>query len=59
MTITLNTNYPFENIKPWDKITVLNAWIDIFDKVVNKISYKPDQCVLTIDKTDTLWNVIE
>ena len=20
---------------------------------------KPDQCVLTIDKTDTLWNVIE
>lgn len=59
MTITLNTNFPFENIKPWDKITVLNAWIDIFDKVVNKISYKPDQCVLTIDKTDTLWNVIE
>lgn len=59
MTITLNTEYPFENIKPWDTITVLNAWIDIFDKVVNKISYKPDQCVLTIDKTDTLWNVIE
>lgn len=59
MTITVNKNFPFENIKPWDKITVLNAWIDIFDKVVNKISYKPDQCVLTIDKTDTLWNVIE
>lgn len=59
MSITLNKNYPFEEIKPWDTITVLNAWITIANKVVNKISYKPDQCVLTIDKTDTLWNVIE
>jgi len=59
MTITLNTNFPFENINPWDKITVLNAWIDITDKVINKISYKPDQCVLTIAKTDTLRSVLE
>ena len=58
MSITVNTNYPFEDIKPWDKITVLNAWIEIVDKVVNKVSYKPDRCVLTIDKTDTLWWVI-
>ena len=59
MTITLNTNFPFENIKPWDTITVLNTWLDISNKVINKISYKPDKCVLEIDKTDTLWNVIE
>ena len=59
MTIKLNTNFPFENIKPWDTITVLNAWIDISDKVINKISYKPDQCVLEIEPSDTLWNVIE
>lgn len=59
MSITLNTNYPFEEIKPWDTISVLNAWITLDNKVVNKISYKPDQCVLTIAKTDTLWNVIE
>ena len=59
MSITLNTNFPFEEINPWDTITVLNAWIEITNKVVNKVSYKPDQCVLTIDKTDTLRNVIE
>lgn len=58
MQIVLNTKYPFEDIKPWDKITVLNSEIEIVDKVVNKISYKPDQCVLTIDKTDTLRWVI-
>lgn len=57
--ITLNTNYPFENIKPWDTITILNAWIEIDNKVVNKISYKPDECVLTIAKTDTLRNVLD
>ena len=59
MQIILNTNFPFEDIKPWDSVTVLNSWIEIVNKVINKISYKPDQCVLTIDKTDTLWNVIE
>ena len=59
MSITLNTHFPFEDIQPWDSVTVLNAWIVIENKVVNKISYKPDQCVLTIDQTDTLWNVIE
>lgn len=59
MTIKLNTNFPFENIKPWDTINVLNTTLDISWKKINKISYKPDQCVLTIDKTDTLWNVID
>lgn len=59
MQIVLNTNIQFEDIQPWDSITILNAWIEIANKVINKISYKPDQCVLTIDKTDTLWNVIK
>lgn len=59
MSITLNTQFPFEDIKPWDTITVVNSEIEIKDKVVNKISYSPDKCVLTIDKTDTLRSVIE
>lgn len=58
MSITVNTNFPFEDIQPWDTVSVLNAWIDLDNKVVNRISYKPDQCVLTIDKSDTLRNVI-
>ena len=58
MSITLNTNFPFEDILPWDTVSILNAWIILDNKVVNKISYKPDQCVLTIDKSDTLWTVI-
>ena len=59
MSITLNTKTPFEDIQPWDTVSVLNAWIVLDNKVVNKISYKPDQCILTIDRSDTLWNVIE
>jgi len=59
ISIVLNTKYPFEDIKPGDKVTVLNSEIELKNKVVNKISYKPDQCVLTIDKTDTLRGVIE
>ena len=59
MTITLNSNYPFEDILPWDTITILNAWIEIDNKQINKIKYNPDKCVLTISKKDTLWNVIK
>lgn len=59
MSLTLNTHFPFEDIKPWDRITVLNAWIEITNKIVNRVSYKSDECVLTIDKTDTLRSVIE
>jgi hypothetical protein len=59
MSITVNKNFPFEDIKPWDSVTVLNAWISLENKVVNKITYQPDQCVLTIEKTDTLRNVLD
>ena len=59
MTIVLNSKYPFENIKPWDTITILNAPIEISDKTINKITYKSDECRLEIDKEDTLWSVIE
>lgn len=59
MTITVNTNFPFEDIMPWDTVTVLNSKKEIKNKIVNKISYTPDKCVLTIDETDTLWGVIE
>ena len=59
ISITLNTKFPFEDILPWDTVTVLNSEIEIKNKKVNKISYKPDKCVLTIDKTDTIRWVIE
>ena len=47
------------NIDARDTITILNAPIEISDKTINKITYKSDECRLEIDKTDTLWSVIE
>jgi len=59
ISITLNSNYDFETINPWDTITVVNTDLSIVNLPINKIQYSPDKCVLTIDKTDTLRNVIE
>ena len=57
--ITLNSNYNFEEIDPWDTISVVNTDLSIANLPINKIQYAPDKCVLTIDKIDTLRNVIE
>jgi len=58
--ITLNAEYPYEDIKPWDTITVLNTDLTTLSSlVINKIQYKTDQAVLTIDYEDTLWSVIK
>ena len=58
--IVLNSEYPYEDIKPWDKISVLNTDLTTLnDLVITKIQYKTDQCVITIDYEDTLWKVIK
>ena len=59
ITITLNANYNFEEIKPWDTISIVNTDLLIEFLPINKIQYSPDKCVLTIEKTDTLRNVIQ
>lgn len=58
--IVLNAEYPFEDIKPWDTISVLNTDLSTLSNlVITKIQYKVDQAVLTIDYEDTLWKVIK
>ena len=58
--IVLNDEYPFEDIKPWDLVTVLNTDLTTLQSlVINRIDYKTDQAVLTIDYHDTLWSVIK
>lgn len=58
--IVLNSDYAYEDIKPWDLITVLNTELTTLQNlVINKIQYKTDQCIITIDYEDTLWNVIK
>ena len=58
--IVLNAEYPFEDIKPWDTISVLNTDLSTLSNlVISKIQYKVDQAVLTIDYEDTLWKVIK
>ena len=58
--VVLNDLYPYEDIKPWDKISILNTDLSTLnDLVITKIQYKTDQCVITIDYEDTLWKVIK
>ena len=58
--LTLNAEYPYEDIKPWDTLTVLNTDLTTLqDLVINKIQYKTDQAIITIDYEDTLWKVIQ
>lgn len=57
--IILNGLYPYEDILPWDTVSVLNTDLSLNDLVINKIQYKTDQAVLTIDYEDTLWSVIK
>ncbi len=59
ISITVNTNYSFESINPWDTISVVNTDLSLVNLPINKIQYSPDKCVLTIDKMDTLRWVIE
>lgn len=57
--ITLNSLYPYEDIKPWDTISVINTELpNLRNLIINKIQYKTDQAIITIDYEDTLWKVI-
>lgn len=58
--LTLNTEYPYEDIKPWDMISIMNTDLTTLKNlVINKVHYKTDQAILTIDYEDTLWKVIK
>ena len=59
MQIILNAEYPYENIQPWHRITILNTDLSTLKNlVISKIDYKTDQAIITIDYKDTLWKVI-
>jgi len=58
--IVLNGEYAYEDIKPWDLITVLNTDLTTLQNlVINKIQYKTDSATITIEHQDTLRNVIK
>lgn len=58
--IVLNGEYAYEDIKPWDLITVLNTDLTTLQNlVINKIQYKTDSATITIEHQDTLRSVIK
>lgn len=58
--IVLNNDYAYEDIKPWDKISILNTELTTLnDLTINKIQYKTDQATITIQYEDTLRKVIK
>ena len=58
--VVLNSEYPYEDIQPWDILTILNTDLTTLKNlIINKIQYKTDQAIITIDYEDTLWKVIQ
>lgn len=58
--LVLNSEYAYEDIKPWDKISILNTDLTTLnDLTINKIQYKTDQATITIQYEDTLRKVIK
>lgn len=58
--LVLNSEYQYEDIKPWDLISVLNTELTtLTDLTINKIQYKTDQAIITIQYEDTLRKVIK
>lgn len=58
--LVLNSEYAYEDIKPWDLISVLNTDLTTLnDLIISKIQYKTDQATITIEHQDTLRNVLK
>lgn len=58
--VVLNSEYAYEDILPWDTITILNTDLTtLSDLVISKIQYKTDQSIITIDYEDSLRKVIK
>ena len=58
--IVLNSEYAYEDIKPWDLISILNTDLTtLTDLTISKIQYKTDTATITINYKDTLRKVIE
>lgn len=53
ITITINSKYDIESIKPWDTLTILNTDYS-FDKLqVQRITYTPDNIIVNVNKYET------
>jgi len=53
ITITINSKYDIESIKPWHTLTILNTDYT-FDKLqVQKIKYTPDSIVVNVNRYET------
>lgn len=58
--LVLNSEYAYEDIKPWDLISILNTDLTtLTDLTISKIQYKTDQAIITIEHQDTLRNVLQ
>lgn len=58
--LVLNSEYAYEDIKPWDLISILNTDLTtLTDLTISKIQYKTDQATITIDYQDSLRKVIK
>ena len=52
------TNQTIEDIKPWDRLTILNFPIDIIEKQVTRIRYSPTQLVINLENYLSLNKVL-
>ena len=58
--LVLNSEYAYEDIKPWDLISILNTDLTTLNNLtISKIQYKTDQAIITIEHQDTLRNVLQ
>ena len=56
--VSVNNEYNFTKIKPWDRISVRNTnWI-IENKIVKQVQYWPNTAVVTLDSYQTLEHFI-
>jgi hypothetical protein len=56
--VSVNNEYAFNKIKPWDKVSVRNTnWI-IENKIVKQVQYWPNTAVVTLDSYQTLEHFI-
>ena len=58
IVLDINTQFVFENIKPWDYIKARNLEYTIEWLQVVRISYDSDICILNLDEYDSAWKIL-
>ena len=58
IVLDINTQFVFENIKPWDYIKARNLEYTIEWLQVVRISYDSDICILNLDQYDSAWKIL-